>query len=634
MISNYLLITALLYKKRNEIEYAITRAIIIWTVYLYILVLILSSAKALDFFSLASLYTISDLFLLYFVNKDRKNIIDLFEQVTGILKKVKKNKIDVLIGIFLIGLGIVAILAVPFNYDSVTYHAPRICHWSQNKSVFYYATHITRQNVSTILASYIGLVAYILMGKLPAAMCIVQYVAYVINLTIINNLCKKFNVEKTYRQIGTILWLALPIGFAEAITPQNDHVAALWLLLFVTEIVDIAKNDKNFFADKKEQFSSISYLALLVGAAYITKPSVCIAMAIFCIWYLALCIKNKCRITELVAQLFLALPIIIIMALPQIIQNIMCLGSIMAGNVGQRQLVGTIKINYLVVNGLKNLTYNLGMEIGKFKTTGLIEDFLYFVSKLLGVNLNAVEISEDGLIFGYPTFPLFSSDSAINTGLTIIGILAFFIFLNMRKKMDKILRNFICYVYISFAVFSILLRWEVSITRYYIGYYGILIVAVINILYNYTKLYNDRIKDFLIKAMIVITVSLEMCGALLFLWKIHPVMPIKSSMTYYNDRYDSYIEVCQYINEQNIEELGLIGDELTVEYPIWLMLDKNIKKRHVNLDENNPFKRYEVRNIIPDIVLSEHFEGDEIECHNERYSLSFSNDCWNVYEKK
>jgi len=58
-----------------------------------------------------------------------------------------------------------AMRIVPYNWDSLTYHLPRIMHWVQNKSVAHYATNIDRQIASPPLAEFINLHIYLLMGK-------------------------------------------------------------------------------------------------------------------------------------------------------------------------------------------------------------------------------------------------------------------------------------------------------------------------------------------------------------------------------------------------------------------------------------------------------------------------------------
>jgi hypothetical protein len=50
--------------------------------------------------------------------------------------------------------GMIALVAPPNNFDSMTYHMGRVVHWIQNQSVNFYPTHITRQLYQSPWAEY------------------------------------------------------------------------------------------------------------------------------------------------------------------------------------------------------------------------------------------------------------------------------------------------------------------------------------------------------------------------------------------------------------------------------------------------------------------------------------------------
>ena len=49
------------------------------------------------------------------------------------------------IGVIVSLTGLIAFVAPPNNYDSMTYHLGRVVHWIQNHSVQHYPTNIDRQ---------------------------------------------------------------------------------------------------------------------------------------------------------------------------------------------------------------------------------------------------------------------------------------------------------------------------------------------------------------------------------------------------------------------------------------------------------------------------------------------------------
>lgn len=57
---------------------------------------------------------------------------------------------------------LLALGTIPYNWDSMTYHLPRIAYWRQNRSIAHYATNCIRQISSPVLAEFVNLHVYIL----------------------------------------------------------------------------------------------------------------------------------------------------------------------------------------------------------------------------------------------------------------------------------------------------------------------------------------------------------------------------------------------------------------------------------------------------------------------------------------
>lgn len=649
MISNYILTATCLYRRENRIYQALTRALIIWVLHIYVWALILSAFKCLTWPALAILYLCADLLMVLWLNKTkshRGNNIGLLhainEDIINRIQEIKKNRFDKFltfaIVIFVTGLGVVACFAVPYNYDAIDYHAPRICQWVQNKSVFYYASHVTRQNFSTVLAGYVATFAYVLTGKWQSAMCIVQYGAYVINLGLVLHLCRIFNVSRRIRELAAVLWITLPIGFAEAITPQNDQCAAVWLLIFVVELISLiqdiqlgcyVQNDSN--SDKCiGLYKRIEILAVTIALGYLTKPAVCFAMVVFLFWYLIVCIKNGISLGTLIKQVILAAIAITFLVCPQMIQNYILLGSVSADIVGKKQLIGTLSPCYVLVNALKNAIYNLVIKIGIITNERLIINFVGGIAELLNVDMNHPTISEGSFAFSYPSLPCYTCDAGLNFTQYFLSIILLIKFVYSKKKMYK---EYVVCSYVSFAFLCFFLRWETSITRYMIGYFALGIVACAVILqYSTTPayLYKHRISRLLC-GLLVFLIVLDVCYELRDLYKLHPIFPTKSTLTMYNASFDDYKAACDYINEIGVNEMGLIEGECPAEYAIWRMLDDEISIQHINLSEDNPSKAYEDNDFKPEVILSQYNTDNTIECHGQKYTSVMCNDCWNVY---
>lgn len=631
MLCNYSLIY-ILFQKKFENTVSVIYSLLLWITNIYISILIFSELNILNTASVVLLYLLEDFFLLWVLYKNGEKC-SITYQIRKIkhwisdLVVTKNGRLDwviLFIIMWIVGLGIVAFFSVPYNYDSIMYHAPRIQQWVQNGTVSYYASHVMRQNASTVLAAYISTYFYILYGYHPGAMSLTQYFGYVVTLYFIIALCRHFKVTCFYKKCATILWITLPIAFAEAITQQNDLVAAALAMSFVTYIYKISEGEC------KNKKVNIIVLAAYMGYAFITKPNVCLLMCMFLLVYLSICINNKYRIDEVLLQIIVALIIIVVISIPQMHENYLLQGSFFSSMVGQKQLIGTMVPSYVFVNWLKNILYNFGFNWGSFSNLGIIQTIVRMVSTVLNVEMNHPAIAENGIDFIFPTIPNYSSDAALQNTLMTVMLITVVLMILKRKIIDSERKAFAILSIASFVLFCVILRWETSITRYMIAFFAIMIVGC-SIVFDdihskgmFPK-FVEKTLIVVISLMVLVDISCEMVQ----LYKFHPVLPVKSSLTLYSDRYEEYLDVAKIINEK-ADSVGIIEGETSVEYPFWLMIEDGIIINHVNVE--NVSALYEDRDYYPDIIISDiNLELDQVECHGEEYDLVYRGNWWNAY---
>ena len=631
MLCNYSLIY-ILFQKKFENTVSVIYSLLLWITNIYISILIFSELNILNTASVVLLYLLEDFFLLWVLYKNGEKC-SITYQIRKIkhwisdLVVTKNGRLDwviLFIIMWIVGLGIVAFFSVPYNYDSIMYHAPRIQQWVQNGTVSYYASHVMRQNASTVLAAYISTYFYILYGYHPGAMSLTQYFGYVVTLYFIIALCRHFKVTCFYKKCATILWITLPIAFAEAITQQNDLVAAALAMSFVIYIYKISEGEC------KNKKVNIIVLAAYMGYAFITKPNVCLLMCMFLLVYLSICINNKYRIDEVLLQIIVALIIIVVISIPQMHENYLLQGSLFSSMVGQKQLIGTMVPSYVFVNWLKNILYNFGFNWGSFSNLGIIQTIVRMVSTVLNVEMNHPAIAENGIDFIFPTIPNYSSDAALQNTLMTVMLITVVLMILKRKIIDSERKAFAILSIASFVLFCVILRWETSITRYMIAFFAIMIVGC-SIVFDdihskgmFPK-FVEKTLIVVISLMVLVDISCEMVQ----LYKFHPVLPVKSSLTLYSDRYEEYLDVAKIINEK-ADSVGIIEGETSVEYPFWLMIEDGIIINHVNVE--NVSAVYEDRDYHPDIIISDiNLELDQVECHGEEYDLVYRGNWWNAY---
>lgn len=166
-----------------------------------------------------------------------------------------ERAIVALIALFIGALGIVAAATPTTNWDSLTYHLARCCHWIQNQGVQHYQTGNLRQLEFAPWNSF-ALTTLMLLTEGDQWVNLLQWFAMlssVIGITFIaeqlaNRTEASADPEKRYIRpsiLAALLLVTLPIGFLESINTQNDYLVSYWLLSFVTVLILWHKNPEN-----------------------------------------------------------------------------------------------------------------------------------------------------------------------------------------------------------------------------------------------------------------------------------------------------------------------------------------------------------------------------------------------------
>jgi hypothetical protein len=140
-------------------------------------------------------------------------------------------------------LGVISLQAPPFVWDCKTYHVPRVLTWVQNKSLRPFPTSDIRRVAYAPGAEIASTTLYLLDGSdrpinLPSWFSVVTSA---ILAGFLAELLLKLFSERTARQwppetpalagaLAFVLVLTIPEGLIQAISTENDFVAAMWNL--------------------------------------------------------------------------------------------------------------------------------------------------------------------------------------------------------------------------------------------------------------------------------------------------------------------------------------------------------------------------------------------------------------------
>ncbi len=594
-------------------------AAIIWVGLAYFSLECLSLCSAITFLSLFIFWLLMSLIMIMYIwKKGWGGVIKRFLLI--IYNVLRDNKIWVFLSA---GLLIMALTTVPYNWDSMTYHFARIANWAQNQSVAHYTTSNVKQLVNPMLAEFVSLHVYVLSGENDYFFNLPQCISALINVWLVYEIAKKIGCTRFYAQIAAFIFYTCPIAFGEALATQGDQFTGLWLLIFVYYYLDMIDEEYNFIFDRKT-IKTCLIMGICISYGYLSKPSVLIGVAFFVLALFVQCIRRKDSVLCLAKLLFLVVPVMVIILVPELLRNIYSFGSISVPGTGQRQLVGTLSPLYVLVNGLKNYAFNLP-TIYIEKSDHYVAAIVYLIARALGVAIDDPSIAEDGRVFSLHVARTYGHDTAVNPviGWGLIFCMPWVIY-RIKRMENKKARFYIVVAVIAFLLFCCTARWEPFVSRYMVGYLA-LICPVLSYLAEDFALFKQNKVCTWPAAILIFVCCVELVG----LGTFH----IKVILSERNDRFKGYFHNCTYIYDDYQEVCDLVlnktneGDDIGLllkgnayEYPIWQGLrGHGYSIRHIMI--SNQSSKYEKSDFIPDFIIASQGHGESLEYKEKKYYL-------------
>ena len=245
---------------------------------------LLSIFRAINFACLASSWGIVCLATLAIVVKVtngavRGAVLDEIRFVQKRLNSLPRGLLVILIIALLVVtiLGLIAFVAAPNTWDSMTYHLSRVMHWEQNQSLGYYPTSIERQLHLGPFAEMAILNFQILAGNDRLAN-FVQFFAMVGCLVGISLITKKLGGNVYAQILSSVAVATLPMGILQSTSTQTDYVVALWLVCLVALIL------KQMPAEKTSR-TQYFFMGVSLGLAILTKVTALLFSVSYGLWF-------------------------------------------------------------------------------------------------------------------------------------------------------------------------------------------------------------------------------------------------------------------------------------------------------------------------------------------------------------
>lgn len=613
-----LLAVTLLYtirREENKVERYINAASI-WMLFCFLTTEVLSVFKAISCLSLWISWLMFDAGLLLGCFRRRRfKLKHLF--------KIEKKLIwkTFMLGILALGMIGLAIKTIPYNWDSMTYHLPRIFHWLQNGAVDHYATNIGRQVASPVLGAFVHLHVYAMSGGNDIFVNLLQSLSFLSSGILVCAIAERIGCSRKYSLIAGFLFYSMPIAFAESLTTQVDNFACFWMLCFSYLLLGFLNMERKIVLSRETTFR-IVILSLSAAFGYLTKPSVGFGILVMLFWLLITVVKRRNKALPLIVYLLLAGFVILCVIMPESLRNLSTYQALASQGTGQRQLIGSCHLKHIAVNFVKNFTYNMP-TVWLYNSSDLIWKYVMRFSRLLGIDIDNPAISEDGREFQVRDPQNYGNSTAVNSVLIWLFVICIFLFVfyNIRNNREKVGNQYFAAAGLSFLCFCAVLRWEPFVSRYMISYLAVLCPALagqLELFFENGKAGKSRAGNSFITILCFLCCT-EVLGMLYYHGRI------AFEQTEYNGYFvtrreiaESYVELAETLNQGNYRNIGLITGTDSYEYPLTVMLKNYDRIEHVNVE--NETGKYEELDFIPDILVAINYDGpDYMICHGEEY---------------
>jgi len=573
---------------------------IVWGTLVWLFSEVLSLFNRLRFTELILSWAIGLLCLLAFlIIQGKLSVHDLFVPPIGTdrlsslfnSKTLKFLGVSLILMIFILGL--IAIVAAPNNWDSMTYHLARVMHWQQDQNIYYYPTHILRQLHAGPWAEMAVLHLQILAGNDRLAN-FVQFFAMIGCLIGVSYIAKLLGGSSKVQLFSVLAVSTLPIGILQSSSTQNDYVTALWLVCFVSFML-LSIKDKT----KGAYLSAGTSL----GLAILTKPTAIVFAIPFLIWGgLALLKRLKGGIWKPV--LIIAVAILIINS-GYFARNINLFGNPL-GPMEETSNELTYKYTNDVYNlgtVASNILRNIGLQIGTpfDGLNDLLTEIIARLHTILDLNPNDPRTTWTGTTFSVGHLS-WHEDRASNPWHFTIILISLLLLLRFRDKVSRLYA--ICLI-AGFLLFCLLLKWQPWHSRLHLPLLTLAIPLSIVVL---SRFIHQRILQLILVSFIILALPPLLANV------SRPLLGQDSIFT--KDRISQY-----FTNQPELEipyrkamaqlprdcsRVGLLLGINSWEYPIWVL--RNVSGKHLSIEHvkvENVSNKYTNPDFLPCAIIED-----------------------------
>ncbi|MBJ6727300.1 ArnT family glycosyltransferase [Geomesophilobacter sediminis] len=423
---------------------------------------ILSLFKAIAFVPVVSLWVLFLAGIVAWRRSAKRESRPFFIPQTTIVEKLT----FALIAAIVVITGVTAVVAAPNNFDSLTYHLPRVMHWVQNRSVAHYPTNCDRQLVLAPFSEFGILQLQVLAGSDRFANC-VQWFAMIGSAVGVSLIARELKGSRTAQFTAAALAVSLPMGLLQATSTQNDYTVTLWIVTLIWFMLR-AREDHGL--------ANAAAVGMALGLAIFTKGTAYMIAAPLMAVYLWIVLRQGVK-GALLSLAVVAAAVLLINA-GHFARNVSVYGNPLSPGTGNDILSKKFTPAAVASGVTKNLVSQLGGEPAG------VNRVLYLANRavhgVLGVDANDPALSSDEFLV-LPAQVKYHEDYAPNPLHLLLIMAAAAVLAVGRKKLPVEAVLLFGATLAGFVILSGCLKWTLYLSRYFIAFFVVMapLVAVI-----------------------------------------------------------------------------------------------------------------------------------------------------------
>ncbi|HYB52901.1 MAG TPA: glycosyltransferase family 39 protein, partial [Thermoanaerobaculia bacterium] len=478
--------------------------------------------------------------------------------------------------VILILVGVTAIAAPPNTWDALTYHMPRVAHWIQNHTVAHYPTAIIRQLYLPPWSEF-AISQFQLLSEGDRFANLIQWLAFAGSAVAVSRIAAQLGAGVSGQILSAVIAVSMPMAILQGSSAQTDLVTSLWILIFVSEVLDSRT--------REWRPTRILVIGGSLGLGVLTKPTAGIFALPFLTWLVVIGFRRFRQ--RAAASLLGCAGVVLALLAPHAARNIGLFGSPLGIS------SGVVNETFGARALFSNLARNLALEAGTpFPAANrLVEKMVSGLHRTLAWDIDDPRTTWRGSRFHVPPAPLggapleaeeslyslFHEDTASNPIHAALAVAAVGILIarpSLRARGDLLL--FAAALAPSLLIFCAALKWQPWHSRLHLP---LLLLAAPLSAVVWSEILAPRMEKWLAVLLLAAALPWVFANATRPLLGSESVLTTGRIAQYFSVRPPlerPYEEAARAVAASGCGQIGLAVEADTPEYLLWALLRQSL----------------------------------------------------------